>query len=536
MSAQGDKVVLKANLARVRDLSFVGRFHHNYGFENAVFEYLLLQKALWQDKLFYFNEDQFSSWVQHQQHAIRQIPTVEQHFPDIKGKSILPEEFQLQFGQTKPIHINVSRGAKSTQSAVEPGSTLPLKTSTERNAFAVNVGGSITAVEWLPYGDLLAVAVVNTNGEVNESVGASNLSIFSKSASAYDSKTKTSIQIWKFDSSSQSLTIQNTLNTSKFGGVAKLNWVPSQTGQKSSGTLSGNFSDGKVHFFRIDNKLPAFVDVTEPSWTISLLDERRDSKQIIPITAYSFFDESKVLVGTLDGAIAEFALPGYDEELSAPSFVEYVVDSCINSITIADVLEDKVLLVNTATSQSYAFQYSNLRQSRVETHYTILPLQPQYHKGFKIFVYPDSSESIGYTFARHPHLKHSLLLKTDMVTSFSISQYLNHPLAIVGNAVGDVHVLNLGRKLLGVLKEHNKLVVPLRLWSLTTPDNGATLNLSADYLLVQTDKPDVMMSFTPAEVAISASAWNESLEGSTAYVFGTYTGLLVLERLDPSLS
>ena len=73
MTTDSNKVILKANLPRVRDLSFVGRFHHNFGFENDLFEFLLDQKELWGDKLFYINEKQFSNWVNEEKHKIKEV-------------------------------------------------------------------------------------------------------------------------------------------------------------------------------------------------------------------------------------------------------------------------------------------------------------------------------------------------------------------------------------------------------------------------------------------------------------------------------
>lgn len=261
-----------------------------------------------------------------------------------------------------------------------------------------------------------------------------------------------------------------------------------------------------------------------------------DGSAQLPITAYDIFDETKIIVGTLDGAIAEFVLPGIDEHPEEPSFVEYVTDSAISTVTVASVLNGHVLLVNTTTTRSFAILYENLRQNRLETAFTILFLPPRYHRGYRIFVYPDSAESIGYTFVRHPHQKHSLLLRTELISSFHISEYLNHPFALVGNAAGDFYVINIGRKIFGVPKAHNRLVVPLKIWSLSLEDDRKTLRLVGDYEPSSADKADVAYSFTPHEVGISACAWNEGFDGSSTYAMATYSGLLVLERLDPLLN
>lgn len=543
MASETTKAVLKANLPRTRDLSFVGRFHHNFGFEDGLFEYLLDQKDMWGDKLFYFDENTFARWVEGGKQKIREVAIRNDDFSfaDIEGDLLLEAEFTTAFGASSGLDLKVSKGKHTVNVPLKPREQANLKDSVGRNGLALNVGGSITSMRWLPYGEvpLLAVAVINNEEGLSSMISDSSLSVFPHGDAS--GKTKSAIQIWTYSTELMKLKLIQVLDTSKFGATAALNWLPLKfSGKETLGVLAGNFSDGQLHLFKFKSltvESTTHFKVTKPSWTVSLKDERVGSSSgILPITCYDFIDDKKVIVGTLDGAIAEYILPSQtSEDWSEPSFVEYIADSCINSVSIGESNGSKIILVNTATTQAFALQYDNLRQGRVESNYTISPLTPLYHRGYRIYVYPDSAESIGYTFARHPHQKHSLLLKSEMISSFHISEYLNHPLAIVGNTLGDVHVLNIGRKIFGVPKAHNKLVIPLKLWSLSLASDRS-LNLCGDYVKTAVDRNDILWSFTPPEVVISASAWNENFDGSSTYAFGSYTGLLVLERLDPKLT
>lgn len=543
MATDGNKVILKANLPRVRDLSFVGRFHHNFGFENDLFEFLLDQKDLWGDKLFYVNEKQFSQWVNDSKHPITEIPIEhnDQNYAEIGGNEILPVEFQQKFGDTPPLQMKFVKGNTSVDETLKIGDTVSLNSAVGRNGLAVNVGGIITAMKWLPYGDesCLALSVMNHEQGLESVITEPSISIL---PNKNNGKVRSCIQIWTCADDVHSISLSAVYDTSRFGVTRDLSWLPVKFATDTLGVILGVFSDGKLHFFKINGHISEttkYFDVTKPSFSVSFADERQDTNSDVAITSYDMIDHTRVIVGTLDGAIAEFMLPGSGEneaDLLIPSFIEFVADSSITSITVAGVKNSYVLLVNTATTQAFALQYDNLRQGRVESNYTVSTLKPLHHKGYRIFVYPDSAESIGYTFVRHPQQKHVLLLRTELVSTFHISEYLNHPFALVGNTMGDVYVMNIGRKIFGVPKANNKLVVPLKIWSLTKNDDGEGCTLNGDYVPTSLEKSDVAYSFTPPEVVISASAWNETLESSSTYAFGTYTGLLVLERLDPLMT
>lgn len=525
--AESRNVVLKANLPRTRDLSFVGRFQHNYGFEDEMFEYLLHQKDVWGDKLFYLNENQLAKDIENGLHKMSLLEPGAQvllRFPIGNADKISKEEYDAEFGSQAPLTVNVERLGKKKAFTIDPRLSIDLAPFLSRNVVAANVGGYVTAMRWLPLGasPVLVVAVMNGQ-DLQSTINHPALSIFPK----HDTKGVTSsLQFWNYEPDLKTLVCSCSVLL-PYGGTRDLRWLPVEAAGQTFGVLCGLFSDGKVHFFKVYTNAPPYLRAVEAAWTVTVRDELSG---VIPITAFDILNLSTVLVGTLRGCIAEFVLPhtGADD-VEVPSFVEHVADSAVTSLAIGASNGSHVILVNTATTQSFALVYEQLRQGRVDLNYTIAHVPPLYHKQYRIFIYPDSAESIGYTFARHPHQRHTLLFRTELVSSFHTSEYLNHPLAIVGNVCGDVFVVNIGRKLFGVPKAHNKLVVPLRLWRLAY---DGQLSLNADYAQPQ-EKGDVKYSFTPPEVAVSATAWNEHMNGSSLYAFGTFQGLLVVERLDP---
>lgn len=538
--ADSSKVILKANLPRTRDLSFVGRYHHNFGFENGLFEYLLHQKDIWGDKLFYFNEEALPQWIRSGKHRTRGVNScnADSTMPDVEAVEVLQLDFELIFGLFAGVDFNVGKDGKFRDVELSSGAQAPLKDIVGRNGLVLNAGGSVTSMKWLPYGDVphLAVAVINSKGDLSSMISDPSLSLFPHDMPG---DIKSALQIWRYSPEAMRMELSQVYDTSLFGATSALNWVPMKCMDPDTlGVVAGNFSDGKFHAFKVSNHISesaVYYQVTKASWTISILDERvGHPRTLLPITCYDFLDDKRVIVGTLDGAVAEYLLPSAPthEELDEPSFFVYIADSCVNSVSVGESSNSRVILINTATTQGFALEYENIRQGRVDSNFTISHLNPLYHSGYRIYVYPDSAESIGYTFIRHPHEKHTLLLKGEMVSSFHISEYLNHPLAIIGNVLGHVYVMNIGRKIFGVPKAHNRLVVPLRVWSLKMADKK--LSLCGDYVKTTTDKNDSTWSFTPPEVVISASAWNESLSGSSTYAFGTYSGLVVVERVDPA--
>ena len=91
------KVLAKSEIGRVGELNYVARFNQNYGFENGVFEFLLRQKDLWADKLFYVPEQQLLQWIQIGSHPVRELPllAIDLYVADYELVPISPDQFLL---------------------------------------------------------------------------------------------------------------------------------------------------------------------------------------------------------------------------------------------------------------------------------------------------------------------------------------------------------------------------------------------------------------------------------------------------------
>lgn len=534
------RVLAKSEIGRVGELNYVARFNQNYGFENGVFEFLLRQKDLWADKLFYVPEQQLLQWIQTGSHPVRELPllAIDLYVADYELVPISLDQFLLRFGSIADIDLTVIKSGSEGKYALKTGQSVSLNSKFGRHALAMHVGGRVTALKWAPYADkpYLAVYVINSDEDIKATVAHPELSIF-PGKPKIGALIKSAIQIWQYDPNLSLLSLQRVIDTSCFGATSDLRWSPARFEPHVIGVLSGAFADGSVHFFKIsDTSLaPVYEQAVRSSYTVSCKNQRCNSKsEHVPITSFDFLDHRKIIVGTFDGAIAEYIVgTNQSTELSStPSFVQFIAEAAIKSVTVGRVDDAHIILCHTMGNQGCALHYENLRFGRVYIDYTNSLVRPTYHAPLRAFVVPDSAESLSLAYARHPQLKASVIIKSELVSSFHTSEYLSHPFAIVGSILGQVFVVNMSRKIFAMPKGQQRFVIPLKIWSLYQTAGSAGFTLNGDYEQVASDRSSVVYTFTPPEVVILASGWNETIQGSSAYAFGTYTGLLVVERLD----
>lgn len=542
MALDPDRILQRSEIGRISELNHVARFHQNFGFEKNAFEYLLRQKDLWADKLFHLPEKQLQKWIEMGQHPTKSIDIIpiDQCFPDFELKLMSPTSFHTEFSSLTPaIDLTITKAGSSSGHKLNTHEKIPLKSEVGREGIALHVGGRITALKWCHSSETsyLAVFVISSPCPLTELVSNTELSIFPGKTS-FAHLIRSAIQLWEYVPDSSSLKLVRVINTTKFGATSDLRWLPVKPTPENVGVLSAVFTDGSLHFFKIkrNSMVPIFEEALSPSYTISCKEEKLDaSLEYVPITSFDFLSHDRVIVGTFDGCIAEYIIPntGPDDGMShIPSFLQRVSESAIKTITVGRVGFAHLLLCHSMGNQSYAFHYENMRLGRVESDYTSSIVRPLYHENLRLFIYPDSAESLSLSFARHPQLKATLIMKTELLSSFHTSEYLNHPFAIIGNILGQVFVVNFSRRIFALPKSQLKFVNPLKLWTLYKNPDSCGVTLSGDYESVPSDRSSVMYTFTPPEVVISATAWNENVTGSSCYAFGTYTGLLVIERLD----
>lgn len=541
MTLDPNQILLKSEIGRISEINYVARFNQNFGYEDGVFEFLLSQKDLWADKLFYVPEEQFTQWVKSESHPVKDVPTLkaDQYISDYELQEITKEEFISRFHPIDNVDIKVTKSGLALDCSIANGESAHLKESTGRESVAINVGGRVTSLKWTHYTSTsyLAVSILGGESDLEKLVADPNLSIF-PDARRSKGALKAAIQIWEYDHVTSSLVLNQVIDTSAFGTTSCLRWVPAHFELDVIGILSAVFTDGNLHFFKIRPKTPGhqYHEATKSSHMISATKQRREDKSsCTPITAFDFVDHLKVVIGTFDGSIAEYVIPDPatdDGSASIPSFNQFVSDASVKSVTVGRVGAAHVILIHSMGNQSFAFHYENMRLGRADVTYTNSLVRPTYCENLRCFVYPDSAESFSIFFARHPQLKGSLIMKSELISSFHTSEFLSHPFAIVGNVLGQVFVVNMSRRIFALPKGQLKFVNPLKIWTLHKSSDGSGLVLNGDYELVPSDRSSVMYTFTPPEIVISAAAWNENINGSSVYAIGTYSGLLVVEKLD----
>lgn len=543
-------------LKLARDMPFRPRFIEHYGHDETLFQHLLGYREAWEKQMFLIDEEVVKLDAQRDLYPTRELSEISAFalaIPLIKETNLTKSAFHKAFGASQTLQVTANKDSSSVEVALLFSDSVNLS-GIGRNATAINTGGYIACLKWLPQPFLsqnshsyLAVSVINSPKYcLHELTNNPQLGLFKKTVDP--SEVTACLQIWSYDNQTSTLALDRVLVTSSLGVTTDLSWLPvsvvNDDSEEVLGVLAGSFADGNLHFFKIaanSTGTTVYLEVHKPSLTYSIPDERLDKNTVtVPITAYDFLGRNKILAGSLDGSFAEFILPGFGEtdgsesDISIPSYIEALTDSAIVSITTGNTAKDSYfVLVNTAGPQNFYFEYENARHSKIESVHTVTLSRAIYHHTLKIFTYIDSVESLGYSFARHPHENTTLVLKTDVITAFHISEFLGHPLALSGNALGELQIVNISRRLLATSRVLSKMTNPLRMWSLSINETDRSLVLNGDFELGPPEKAKSKIAVGPPEVVFSSIAWNESFSSSSAYAAGTLSGLLLVERLDP---
>ncbi|XYA01059.1 hypothetical protein QA089_003610 [Meyerozyma guilliermondii] len=512
-----------------RDLSFKHRFRLNFGFDQTYYDQCLAYKEAWQDKLFYVDED-----ILQQQSQFIAKPLKDPRNLDVPDTRLQPlQRTQLSnHVSEKTLEIELSRNNKSTLVKIPFGEGIPMN-QLDRKGFLLNTGGQITSMKWLPRPhttvgpSYLAVSVVSSSEGVEALISHKELGIFNTKVDASSNKMVSSIQIWKDEGSS--ITLDKVYVMTKFGAVNQLSFLPFLSADPILGILGGLCADGRLRFLKISTH-DKYAVVESPSLVYELLDYRTPSGTV-SFTSYDYLGPDKIIGGFSDGSMAEFIIPNLNDSLyNTPSYVQAISDTAITAVSVAEPTPGKFFVsVNTTGSLGFVFEYGNFVHGRVDSSPTNSFLKPVAHPFLKIFVSCDSTDSISYSFVRHPQEKSSSVLKVDgAVTALHTPEFVGHPLALCGTSFGEVHVINVCRKILNGTKSTSKTLVPMRLWKLWKEDD--TLKLYGDFDVVPSEKV-TRIAATPTDIVFSSLAWNETILGGATYAAGTLSGLLVVERL-----
>ncbi|CAH2352400.1 hypothetical protein CLIB1423_06S05600 [[Candida] railenensis] len=519
-----------------RDYSFKQRFTLNYGFNESFYQHCLKYKRSWEDKLFYVDEEQLRNDYNTDVNLVKKLaPGDFSHFPTASVQSIDKKTLLSKFNAVDLTFTTDFQAASSL--TFGQSVDLPIE---NRNGAFLNVGGHITSMKWLPTdptlggkdveNQYLATSIIQSDN--SKGINDAQLGLFSTSTNG---KIAGGVQIWKYNVKSKEFSLYKFYLTSETFGIASdLSWVPYYRTDNVLGVLSATFSDGKLHLIKIDtnstkDRVPDLGLLSKPSVSYSLPEEK--------ITCYDFLGYDKIIVGTSNGSIGEFILPTIDSTFQTPSYIQSVTEAPITSISVAKrelspSSNSYTILVNSAGAQCFAVEYPDFQHGRVESWATNSLIKPIYNQNLKLFVSDDSQDSLTYSFVRHPHEKSTFIMKVDgTITSFHQSEILNHPLNLNGNSLGEVHIINIARKILNGSKATNKVLQPLRLWKLSKEEGKPEIHVNGDLLTSAPDKV-TKLSIAPPEITISALAWNENLDASSVYSAASVSGLLIVERLD----
>ncbi|ODV80994.1 uncharacterized protein CANTADRAFT_46597 [Suhomyces tanzawaensis NRRL Y-17324] len=538
-----------SNNKLLRDLTFQARFVHIYGYDQDYYNFILKYREKWQKSLFYIEEKLIAEEVRNGGLASRVFKTIEDkdlNISDPELKSIDRSEFTSGFREQ--FDLTIQKGLSETTKQLKIAESVQLNGIVSRNAVVLNAGGQITSMKWLPRPldddsalyHYLAVSVIYNPSGVSDSIIHPELSVYHKNRGS--NQIKSAIQLWRYDLNDNNLELEKLYITTGIGATSNLDWLPIHIlGNESTiGVLVGTFTDGKLHLFKVSHNDPETSEVINSSreyvgWSNSDF----KTTDYTNITTFDFLGHDKLLVGLIDGCLAEYVLPYHksidaEDDIRIPSSIMRIGDSSISALMVAEVEKDDYLIyVNTTGSSSLTYTYKNFIQGRA------IPLlralnKPSINPTLKMFVTANSIDAIAYNFYTRPHDTVNTLLKNEFYfTVTKLSEILGHPLNITGTTGGDIVIMNYTRKFLLNGKTTNKATVPLNLWNVSSENNQ--LKLSADYLEVPSES-SIQQQVTPPETIISTLAWNENVTGSSVYTAGTIGGLLILERLDPAFA
>ncbi|KAI5968791.1 hypothetical protein CANMA_002227 [Candida margitis] len=511
-------------------MNFRGKVLSNYGNNEQFYEVTKQYKAHWGEKLFVVDES-LANLFKYASRSSQYISASDLHIKQVKVKEVDNEYVRFRFNSN--LSANVLLGKTSHVVNLEQN-PAHLKEFTNRNVFAAAVGGFITSMQWLPNSldqedgiSYLAIGVISGEKELAEVNAVSpELNVFNNTT---QKNIRSSLQIWKYEALINQLELKHTLVTSEFGAVTDIQWAPLFTDHEVLGVLGCVFKNGEIHLLKIDDRLPEFSIVQNPSYRY-----KSNSKWPSNLTCFSFVGTEKIIAGTADGYIMELELPFCkDGDLSQPNFKTFVSDGPISSVVSVPISTgEHVTIINGQAYRGMAFSTSDPLVDVFSPLSEKSTIKPTYNFILQDVLLAHNPENSNILCLRSLQDTSSTMLRLNShMTTFKLSEALGHPFMLTGTDTGDIILMNYTRKFFSS-KGGNKVMVPLKLWKFTLNETDSTISISADYEKMDIESP-IQASYMPSKVMISAVAWNENIIGSSVYAAGTASGILLVERLDP---
>ncbi|KAI3402677.2 hypothetical protein KGF56_004558 [Candida oxycetoniae] len=559
-----------------REANLRSKFLSSYGHNTKFYTILKQYKEDWGNTLFILDEELAKHyWLFSKHHLFIGEKELSVRLHELEVT--LVDENYINFRFNTCLNLETVVGKEKTLLHLQQNSPVGLQKSTNRNASVIAVGGHITSMQWLPKdysknnndnSSYLAIAVINKDGGLAALQPTSKeLSVFSN---LHAQKLESAIQIWKYNASLDEITLEKILVTSNFGAVTDIQWAPLYTDGNVIGVLAGVFKDGTVRILKISHTLPKFSRINTPSLSFYSNDPLlpANNNYVSRITCFAFHGSNKLLAGTADGFILEFELPFLtqhdnngnnnnnnddDDDISnsSPNYKTFVSPGPISSIVsirtsaaatsttpaAANTTTDRnsMILINGQASRGVAFLDANPIQDIYAPLHEKSNIKPTYNYLLQdVLVTTQNLESAKTLSLRSLQDTASETLRLSAyITACKLSEVLGHPFMLTGTNAGDIVIMNYSRKFLSS-RGKGKASSPLKIWKFQADNtNDDTLTLIGDYEKLEVESP-VPASYMPKEVMISSVAWNENVIGASVYAAGTASGVLLIERLDPS--
>ncbi|CAI5756980.1 unnamed protein product [Candida verbasci] len=517
--------------------SFKSRIVNYYGQNIQLFEKLKLYKEKLGDLLFYPSE---SIIKQHFIEDTKQLNTIPNNQLNIKNLLLKPVDLDyvnFRFNSNKEINLKLNKETIDNIK-LEHDHPANLKSQLKRNAHILSTGGTITSQQWLPRPinsnsniSYLAVSIFNNPNGIEDMFNP-ELRVFKKIKS--DFKINSAVQIWEYNLETNTISLKNVLITTHYGSPIEIKWVPIYTEDNVLGVLSGVFTGGDVHFFKIDDNLPKYSVVENSSFTYSSNNEI--DEEISNICCFDFMGDSKMLIGLDDGYIAEYQLPfnnsESESELNIPNFKYYLSDGNVSSILSCETKTGEYLnVINTHGLRSYEYSSINPIQDVFTPLVFKTVVKPSFNYFLQSYIASNTFDTNNLVQLKMPMDTQASYIRGDFYLSCSeLSNIISHPFCLIGGSDGGISILNVFRRLSGQKASH-KFTIPLKLWKFAINEEEK-LSLEAAFESFPVENPKGPSLERP-EVIVSSLSWNCNVTGSSVYSAGTASGILVIERLDP---
>lgn len=496
------------------------RFRLFFGYKEQDYVAAVKERSKWAHEMFYPDPE---------------VMMNNQEKLNIQDKSHIPETWMKQQelslegdiaddGSSISVQFNMDESTSTklnvSDSAVVPASRIAV----------INLGASVTSLDWAPgHNDAtcqyLAVSVIKSTG-----FDPLNLKVLEKETSALGrSNSRGLIHILEVDTTNSQAKVAASY-VGDFGTVEKVQWWPSQEhAERDVGLLSFCSGDGALRLLNITKP-----DSTYKTWFIRK--PILEYNMVSPITTFTWRTDSDLLVGMVNGSVAELCPFDNPQSNQIPSFEVPISTSAIASLVSAYPDIPEVFMVSSTDTFLKVLDVRDLRRSRTSGVRTkhFIPCTG-YSTQLKSFLALEDNTTMKVVPIRRMHTTFAgtgLTRHHGSITGMSSS--LLHPFTLSVGADGAVRIGNAVRRVMVNSNKGNEYYKCAKLCELTVDNHAKTFSLNicleAENLpsSTSTSRPYIW----PASLLLTDVKWCQNLCSGSSYAVGSASGLLVLENLE----